>query len=79
MQFFAYIEEIEYAIEVLKKTGLPVVASMCIGILGDENDVSTEECLDMIASLPDSRLEAQKALVEKNKKRRETEKYSKGI
>ena len=44
--------------------GPTLVASGC------SNDVSTEECLQMIASLPDSRLEAQKALVEnKNKKR----------
>ena len=47
----------------------PVVGPTLVAS-GHSNDVSTQECLQMIASLPDSRLEAQKALVEnKNKKR----------
>ncbi len=34
----------EWAIEVLKNTGLPVAASMCIGPDGDMHGVSTAEC-----------------------------------
>ncbi len=34
----------EWAIEVLKNTGLPVAATMCIGLEGDLHGVSTAEC-----------------------------------
>jgi len=43
-EYFEHIEEMEWAIEVLKNTGLPVAASMCIGPDGDMHGVSTAEC-----------------------------------
>ena len=39
-----YVEELEWCIEQGKKSGLPIVASMCIGPEGDENGISTSEC-----------------------------------
>ena len=44
MQFFMFIEEIEWAIEMAAKTGLPVLATMAIGPQGDHNGVSCAEC-----------------------------------
>jgi len=43
-EYFEHVEEIEWAIESLKKSGLPVCASMCIGPQGDVHGVSTGEC-----------------------------------
>lgn len=43
-EYFEHIEEMEWAIEVLKATGLPVCASMCIGPEGDLHGVSTATC-----------------------------------
>jgi len=43
-EYFEYIEEMEWAIEVCKSSGLPVVASMCIGPEGDCKGVSAGEC-----------------------------------
>lgn len=43
-EYFEHIEEMEWAIEALKISGLPVCASMCIGPEGDVNGVTTEEC-----------------------------------
>lgn len=43
-EYFEHIEEMEWAIEVLKNTGQPVAASMCIGPEGDLHGVSTAEC-----------------------------------
>jgi len=43
-EYFEHIEEMEWAIEVLKNTGKPVAASMCIGPEGDLHGVSTSEC-----------------------------------
>jgi len=43
-EYFEYIEEMEWAIEVCLKSGLPVVASMCIGPEGDLAGVSAGEC-----------------------------------
>lgn len=43
-EYFEHVEEIEMAIEVCKKTGLPVVATMCIGPEGDMHGVSTGDC-----------------------------------
>ncbi|KAH7966741.1 hypothetical protein HPB49_019183 [Dermacentor silvarum] len=43
-EYFEHVEEIEMAIEVCKATGLPVVATMCIGPLGDMHGVSAGEC-----------------------------------
>ena len=44
LQYFEHIEEMEWAIEVAKATGMPVAASMCIGPLGDLHGVSAGEC-----------------------------------
>ena len=43
-EYFEHIEEMEWAIEVLKKTGLPVCASMCIGPDGDLHGIPTSTC-----------------------------------
>ncbi|XP_068234770.1 betaine--homocysteine S-methyltransferase 1-like isoform X4 [Palaemon carinicauda] len=43
-KFFMYVEEMEWAIEEVTKSGLPVVASMCIGLKGDYAGVSAGEC-----------------------------------
>ncbi|CAL4143434.1 unnamed protein product [Meganyctiphanes norvegica] len=43
-EFFQNCEEIEWAIEESKKSGLPVAASMCIGEKGDEKGTSLGEC-----------------------------------
>jgi hypothetical protein len=38
------VEEATWAVEVLKETGLPVAASLCIGPDGDVHGVSTGDC-----------------------------------
>lgn len=43
-QYFEHVEEMEWAIEVCLKSGMPVVASMCIGPQGDLHGVSAGEC-----------------------------------
>jgi len=43
-EYFEHIEEMEWAIETLKTSGLPVCASMCIGEKGDLHGVSAGEC-----------------------------------
>ena len=43
-EYFEHIEEMEWAIEALKATGLPVCATMCIGPEGDLHGVSTADC-----------------------------------
>jgi len=43
-EYYEHIEEMEWAIEVCKGTGLPVAASMCIGPEGDLHGKSTKEC-----------------------------------
>jgi len=43
-EYFEYVEEMEWAIEVCKKSELPVVASMCIGPEGDIHGVPCGEC-----------------------------------
>jgi len=43
-EYFEHCEEAEWAVEVLKKTGLPVAVSLCIGTEGDLHGVSTGEC-----------------------------------
>lgn len=45
-EYFEHVEEMEWAIEALKKygRGLPVCASMCIGEFGDVHGVSSGEC-----------------------------------
>jgi len=43
-EYFEHIEEMEWAIEVCKESGLPVAANMCIGPEGDLHGVSAAEC-----------------------------------
>jgi len=45
-EYFEHIEEMEWAIEALKKesSGMPVCASMCIGPEGDVHGVSVADC-----------------------------------
>ncbi len=43
-QYFEHVEEAEWAVEVLKKSGLPVACSLCIGPEGDLHGISTGEC-----------------------------------
>lgn len=43
-EYFEHVEEIEWAIEVLKKTGKPVCSTMCIGPEGDMHGVSVGDC-----------------------------------
>ncbi|XP_071834332.1 betaine--homocysteine S-methyltransferase 1-like [Apostichopus japonicus] len=43
-EFFAYIEEAEWAIEVMKGFGLPVACTMNIGPAGDRSGVSPGDC-----------------------------------
>jgi len=43
-EYFEHIEEMEWAVEVCVKSGLPVVASMCIGPDGDMHGVTAGEC-----------------------------------
>ena len=44
MQYFPFIEEMEWAIEVAKNYGKPVAATMCIGPISDKKGVSSGEC-----------------------------------
>ena len=43
-EYFEHIEEMEWAIEVCKEYSKPVACTMCIGVEGDVNGVSAEEC-----------------------------------
>lgn len=43
-QYFEHVEEAEWAVQVLKTTGLPVAATLCIGPEGDLNGVSPGDC-----------------------------------
>lgn len=43
-QYFEHVEEAIWAVEVLKATGKPVAASLCIGPQGDMHGVSPGEC-----------------------------------
>jgi len=44
LQYFEHVEEAEWAVQVLKASGKPVAACMCIGPDGDMHGVSTGEC-----------------------------------
>lgn len=44
LQYFEHVEEAVWAVEVLKTTGKPVAASLCIGPKGDMHGVSPGEC-----------------------------------
>lgn len=43
-EYFEHVEEIEWAIELCKKTGKPVAATMCIGPDGDLHGVPAGQC-----------------------------------
>ncbi|KAJ1209399.1 hypothetical protein NDU88_004777 [Pleurodeles waltl] len=43
-EYFEHVEEAVWAVEVLKESGLPVAATMCIGPEGDMNCVTPGEC-----------------------------------
>ena len=43
-EYFEHVEEIEWAIEVLKEMNVPVAANMCINSDGDLNGVDAGEC-----------------------------------
>ncbi|XP_035999813.1 betaine--homocysteine S-methyltransferase 1 [Fundulus heteroclitus] len=43
-EYFEHVEEAVWAVEVLKETGKPVAASLCIGPEGDMHGVSPGEC-----------------------------------
>ncbi|XP_059910475.1 betaine--homocysteine S-methyltransferase 1-like [Gadus macrocephalus] len=43
-EYFEHVEEAEWAVQVLKASGKPVAANMCIGPEGDMHGVSTGEC-----------------------------------
>lgn len=43
-QYFEHVEEAEWAVQVLKSTGKPVAATLCIGPEGDLNGVSPGDC-----------------------------------
>ena len=48
-QYFKHVEEIEWAIDVMKQCGVPIVAMMSIGPMGDHTDVPTGECFVRMA------------------------------
>lgn len=43
-QYFEHVEEAVWAVEVLKESGKPVAATMCIGPEGDMHGVSPGQC-----------------------------------
>ncbi|XP_026212471.1 LOW QUALITY PROTEIN: betaine--homocysteine S-methyltransferase 1 [Anabas testudineus] len=43
-EYFEHVEEAEWAVQVLKTTGMPVAATLCIGPEGDLNGVSPGDC-----------------------------------
>jgi len=49
LQFFAHVEEAEWAAEVLKSTGKPTAITLCIGPQGDKKNVSAGECAVRLA------------------------------
>ena len=48
-QFFANVEEAEWAVEVMKSTGKPVAITMQIGPKGDMQNVPSGECAVRLA------------------------------
>lgn len=48
-QFFANVEEAEWAVEVMKSTGKPTAVTLCIGPDGDSCDVPPGECAIRLA------------------------------
>ncbi|XP_070566449.1 betaine--homocysteine S-methyltransferase 1-like isoform X2 [Ptychodera flava] len=49
-EFFGSIEELEWGVEVMKATGMPLAATMRLGPSGDQSDVSIEECAVRMAN-----------------------------
>ena len=49
LQFFGYVEEAEWAVEVIKSTGKPTAIAMCIGPQGDRKNVPPGECAVRLA------------------------------
>jgi len=43
-EYFEHVEEAEWALEVLKETGMPTAVTLCIGPEGDMHGISTGEC-----------------------------------
>jgi len=43
-EYFEHVEEAEWAVQVLKATGKPVAANLCIGPMGDMHGISPQEC-----------------------------------
>uniref|UniRef100_A0A2K6GVF6 Betaine--homocysteine S-methyltransferase 2 n=1 Tax=Propithecus coquereli TaxID=379532 RepID=A0A2K6GVF6_PROCO len=48
-KYFEYVEEAVWAVEVLKESGKPVAATMCIGPAGDMHGVTPGECAVRLA------------------------------
>lgn len=48
-KYFEHVEEAVWAVEVLKESGLPVAASLCIGPESDIHGVPTGECAVRLA------------------------------
>jgi len=48
-EYFEHVEEAVWCVEVCKKSGLPVAATMCIGPDGDLHGVSTGDCAVKLA------------------------------
>lgn len=44
LQYFEHVEEAEWAVHVMKTSGKPVAACMCIGPEGDMHGISPGEC-----------------------------------
>lgn len=44
LQYFEHVEEAEWAVQVLKASGKPVAATLCIGPEGDLNGISPGDC-----------------------------------
>ena len=48
-QLFRYVEQAEWATEVIKATGKPVVVCLCISLAGDMTGILPEECAVRVA------------------------------
>ena len=48
-QYFEFVEEAEWVVEVMKATGKPTAITMCIGPPGDANSVPPGECAVRLA------------------------------
>ena len=44
LEFFRFVTELEWAVEVVVETGLPVGAMLCMGPQGEEGGASVEHC-----------------------------------